>query len=147
MKKYLMEFMQRGLVACGFGPLVLAVLYLVLQGQGIVQMLSVNEVCMGIFSLFTLAFVAGGMNVVYQIERLPMMAAISIHGGVLYASYLAAFLLNGWLDWGVTPMLVFTGIFAVGYIAIWAVIYTVIRSRTRQLNEMLTQNRQSEDGM
>ena len=147
MKKYIVDFLHRGLVACGFGPLVLAVFYLILQGQDVVQTLSVNEVCVGIVSLSALAFVAGGMNAVYQIERLPLMAAISIHGGVLYVSYLVTYLLNGWLEWGVTPVLVFTGIFVLGYLVIWAVIYSVIRNRTKQLNEMLKKNQQSESGM
>lgn len=147
MKKYIVDFLHRGLVACGFGPLVLAVFYLILQGQGVVQTLSVNEVCVGIVSLSALAFVAGGMNAVYQIERLPLMAAISVHGGVLYVSYLVTYLLNGWLEWGVTPVLVFTGIFVLGYLVIWAVIYSVIRNRTKQLNEMLKKNQQSESGM
>ena len=147
MKKYIVDFLHRGLVACGFGPLVLAVFYLILQGQDVVQTLSVNEVCVGIVSLSALAFVAGGMNAVYQIERLPLMAAISVHGGVLYVSYLVTYLLNGWLEWGVTPVLVFTGIFVLGYLVIWAVIYSVIRNRTKQLNEMLKKNQQSESGM
>lgn len=147
MKKYIVDFLHRGLIACGFGPLVLAVFYLILQGQGVVQTLSINEVCVGIVSMSALAFVAGGMNAVYQIERLPLMAAISVHGGVLYVSYLVTFLLNGWLEWGVTPVLVFTGIFVLGYLVIWAVIYSVIRNRTKQLNEMLKKNQQSESGM
>ena len=88
MKNIVREFFRRGIAACGLGPVVLAVLYLILQRNGAVETLSVNEVCVGIFSLSALAFVAGGMNVVYQIEQLPLMAAISIHGVVLYVSYL-----------------------------------------------------------
>ena len=94
---------------------------------------------MGIISLSALAFIAGGMNALYQIERLPLMAAISIHGGVLYLSYLATYLLNGWLDRGITPILVFTVIFLLGYVIIWAVIYTIVRHRTNRLNEILKQ--------
>ena len=137
MKKNILEFIRRGFVACGFGPMILAVLYLILQQQGAVQTLTVNEVCLGIFSLSALAFIAGGMNVVYQIERLPLMVAISIHGCVLYISYLATYLINSWLEWGITPILVFTGIFIFGYLAIWAGIYSIIKNRTAKLNEIL----------
>ena len=137
MKQYIREFLRRGLAACGFGPLVLGVLYLILQQQGVVQTLSVNEVCLGIFTLSALAFIAGGLNVLYQMERLPLMAAVSIHGGVLYISYLATYLLNGWLEWGIAPVLVFSGIFAVGYLAIWAVIYSFIKKKTEQINAVL----------
>lgn len=137
MKKILLEFLRRGLAACGLGPIVLAIFYLILQHQGTVQNLTVNQVCTGIFSLSALAFIAGGMNVVYQIERLPLMAAITIHGSVLYFSYLATYLVNNWLEWGTAPILVFSGIFILGYLLIWAIIYSVIRRNTRRVNEAL----------
>ena len=137
MKKILLEFLRRGLAACGLGPIVLAIFYLILQHQGTVQNLTANQVCTGIFSLSALAFTAGGMNVVYQIERLPLMAAIAIHGSVLYFSYLATYLVNNWLEWGTSPILVFSGIFILGYLLIWAIIYSVIRRNTRRVNEAL----------
>ena len=143
MKRILLEFIRRGMMACGFGPLVLAAVYLILEHQGVVQVLTVRQVCLGIISLSALAFVAGGMNVVYQIERLPLMGAISIHGGVLYLGYLLTYLFNDWLEWGTVPILVFTGIFAVSYLAIWAVIYSVIKRNTAQVNELLRQKQQS----
>ena len=137
MKKHVLEFLRRGLTAWGLGPLVLAVLYLILHRQGLMQTLTVREVCTGIFSLSALAFIAGGMNVLYQMERLPLMVAILIHGAVLYVSYLITNLLNGWLEWGISPVLVFTGIFVFGYLVIWAVIYAVIKKNTAKLNAVL----------
>ena len=137
MKKIALDFLRRGLVSCGFGPLVLAVFYLILRSKAQIHTLSVEQVCMGIFSLSALAFVAGGMNVIYQLERLPLMGAISIHGSVLYLSYLATYLLNDWLEWGTWPILVFSLIFVLGYLAIWALIYSIIRKKTERLNEML----------
>lgn len=144
MKRIVPDFLRRGLAACGFGPMVLAVLYLILERQGVVQTLTVREVCVGIFSLSALAFLAGGMNVIYQLERLPLMAAIAIHGGVLYGSYLATYLVNGWLEWGSTPVLVFSGVFVLGYLVIWAVIYSVIKRNTDRINEVLKQKQQAQ---
>ena len=122
MKKNVMEFFRRGLIACGFGPLILAILYLILQRQCGLQTLTVSEVCLGIVSLSVLAFIAGGLNGIYQIEQLPLMVAILIHGGVLYISYLATYLINGWLDRGAAPILAFSIIFVLGYLLIWAII-------------------------
>lgn len=139
MKRIAPEFIRRGLTACGFGPLVLAVLYLILRQKGLIETLSVEEVCLGIFSLSALAFVAGGMNVIYQLERLPLMAAILIHGGVLYLIYLLTYLINGWLELGRAPITFFTLIFVLSYFAIWAVIYFTTTRRTKRLNEMLRQ--------
>lgn len=137
MKRHILEFLRRGVVACGFGPIVLAILYLVLHHHGVVDVLTVHEVCLGIISLFLLAFIAGGMNFIYQIEQLPLMLAILIHGSILYISYLATYLLNDWLDWGWIPILVFSAIFLLGYLGIWAVIYVVTKKKTAQVNELL----------
>ena len=82
MKKIVLEFIRRGLIACGLGPMVLGLIYLILQRQANLATLTVNQVCLGIFSLSALAFIAGGMNVIYQMERLPLLVAILIHGGV-----------------------------------------------------------------
>ena len=142
MKKIILDFLRRGLVACGFGPIVLAIFYLILQQQGAVQILTVEQVCIGIFSLTALAFMAGGMNFVYQIEQMPLMVAIFIHGSVLYISYLVTYLLNDWLEWSVTPILVFTCIFIFGYLAIWAVIYSIIKRNTDKINAMLKKKQQ-----
>ena len=79
------------------------------------------------------------MNVIYQVEQMPLMLAILIHGCVLYVSYLGTYLLNGWLEWGMTPILVFSLIFVLGYLAIWAVIYSVNKRNTAKLNEILRQ--------
>ena len=143
MRKFVLEFLRRGFVACGMGPIILAILYLILQQTAAVDTLTVNQVCIGIFSITALAFVAGGMNAIYQIERLPLMVAILIHGSVLYISYLSTYLLNDWLDWGVMPIIVFSAIFVVGYVVIWAIIYSITKKNTEKLNEMLKQKQQN----
>ena len=137
MKKFVLDFVRRGLMACGFGPIVLSVLYLILQSCGIVDLLIVNQVCLGIISLSVLAFIAGAMNAVYQLERLPLMLAILIHGVVLYISYLITYLINDWLAWGITPVLIFSLIFVVGYLAIWVIIYVSTRRNAKMLSAAL----------
>lgn len=142
MKKISLEFIRRGLIACGFGPMILAILYLVLQRHAAIDTLTVNQVCLGIFSLSALAFLAGGMNVIYQVEKLPLMVAILIHGGVLYIGYLAVYLLNGWLEQGAVPFLIFSGIFIFGYFVVWVFIYFITKRTTDRLNTLLKQNQQ-----
>lgn len=140
MKKIISEFIQRGLIACGFGPIVLAVLYLILAYNGVLESLTVKQVCTGIFSLSLLAFVAGGINVLYQIERLPLMIGVLIHGFVLYIGYLGTYLVNGWLLWSKIPIIVFSIIFVVGYLLIWAIIYAVTKNKAKKINEILEKN-------
>ena len=146
MKRFVLEFLRRGAIASGIGPIVLAIIYIILQQAANVDTLTVNQVCIGILSLTALAFIAGGMNALYQIERLPLMSAILIHGSGLYLSYLGTYLLNDWLDFGIIPIIVFSAIFVVGYIVIWAIIYSIIKRNTEKLNRMLNQKRQSEKG-
>ena len=143
MRKFVLEFLRRGFVACGMGPIFLAILYLILQQTAAVETLTVNQVCIGIFSITALAFIAGGMNAIYQIERLPLMVAILIHGSVLYISYLGTYLLNDWLVWGVMPIVVFSAFFVVGYVVIWAIICSITMRSTEKLNEMLKQKQQN----
>ena len=144
MKKNILEFIRRGVIACGIGPIVLAIFYLILRGSSGVESLSVDKVCIGIFSLTILAFIAGGMNSIYQIEKLPLMLAILIHGGVLYISYLITYLVNDWLAWGGAPILVFSAIFVVGYLTIWVVIYSIIKRNTDKINQKLKQKQEIE---
>ena len=143
MKKFVLEFVRRGFIATGLGPIVLAIVYLILKQSAAIDTLTVNQVCIGIFSLSALAFIAGGMNAIYQVERMPLMTAILIHGGTLYIGFLGTYLLNYWLDFGVIPIMVFTAIFVVGYIVIWAIIYSIIRRNTAKLNEMLRKKQQN----
>lgn len=143
MKKFMLDFLRRGAIACGFGPIILAIVYLILQKSTAIHSLTVNEVCVGIFSLTALAFIAGGMNAVYQIEQLPLMIAILIHGGVLYISYLGTYLINDWLDLGALPIIVFSAIFVAGYIVIWIIIYSITRKNIAKLNETLKKKQQA----
>ena len=143
MKRFISVFVLRGLVAMGIGPIVLAIVYSILRRAVAIDTLTVSQVCTGIFSLSALAFVAGGMNAIYQIERMPLMSAILIHGTVLYVGYLCTYLINDWLDIGMIPIIVFTAIFVVGYIVIWAIIYSMISGKTAKLNEMLKEKQRS----
>ena len=137
MKKYALDFMRRGLIALGFGPLVLAVIYFILNKFAGLETLSVDRVCTGIISISLLSFIAGAMNFVYYIERLPLMVAILIHGAALYLSYLLTYLVNGWLEQNIVAFLVFTSIFVFGFILIWLIIYVIIRNNTEKINKIL----------
>ena len=44
------------------------------------------------------------------------------------------------------PILVFTGIFLFGYLAIWAVIYAITKKDTKKVNQMLKQKQETEKG-
>lgn len=140
MKKFWKEFLFRGLICAGGGPIVLAIIYGILGATGAVAYFSPKEVCMGILTITLLAFTAAGMTAIYQMEQLPLPTMILLHGGALYIAYILTYLLNGWLLHQLTPILIFTGIFVAGYALIWLIIYAVTKSKTEQLNKRLNKN-------
>ena len=137
MKKFLSDFFLKGLIAAAFGPPVLAIVYWILGYTGAVKSFSPNEVALGILTIELLALVIGGMSAIYQQEQLPLATAILIHGGVLYAAYIVIYLINGWLQRKLMPILVFSAIFLTGYALIWAFIYLFNKQRTKKINENL----------
>ena len=138
MKQFWKEFLIRGLVSCGFGPVLLAIIYGILGASGSVQTLAPGEVCRGILSITLMAFVAGGVTAVYQFEQIPLFFAILLHGVALYLDYLIIYLINGWIAKGSAPLAVFTLVFVVGYALTWLAIYLVTRNSTKKVNRMLS---------
>ena len=137
MKEFLKGFLLRGLTAAGGGPVVLAIIYGALGKTGEVVTLTPQEVSLGILSVTLMAFIVAGLGMVFQLEELPLMTAILIHGAGLYATYILIYLLNGWLQDKLIPILVFTAIFVAGYGLIWLFIYLVNRAKTKKINALL----------
>lgn len=138
MKKYILDFIHKGFMACGFGPIIWAIVYFFLEKNGVVEVLEARKAVVEIVTVTLLAFIAGGINIVYHIEQLPLMAAISAHGIVLYLDYTIIYLFNGWLGSGMKPFLVFTVCFFVGYAIVWAILYFVMTRNANRLNQKLS---------
>ncbi len=134
MKEFIKEFFKRGFVAAAGGPVVLAIIYAILGAKGIITVLSVKEVCMGILTVTLLAFIVAGSGAVYKVERLPVLAAATIQGILLYADYLLIYLLNGWLKSQAVPVIIFTCCFVLGYLIIWLIVYNVTKKTTDKIN-------------
>lgn len=137
MKKYICEFLKRGLTFSVGGPVILAIVYGILGASGATESLSPAEVCKGILTVSLMAFIAAGITVVYSIEKLPLFSAVLLHGIVLYADYILIYLVNGWLKSQLLPILIFTGIFLVGYAVIWLAIYFATKASANSLNRKL----------
>ncbi len=139
MKKYIIEFIKRGLMAAGFGPIVVSIVYLILGKTGVVSYFTPEEVALGMISSAILAFTVGGISMIYTVERLPVFTSALIHGLTLYTVYILVYLINGWLESQLVTVAVFTGVFFVGYGIIWLIIYTSVRNSAKKLNSRLNQ--------
>lgn len=131
------NFVLRGLIAAGFGPLILAIVYYCLHQAGIITNLSVNEVAWGIISTLLLAFVQGGAGAVFGIEKLSMKKATAIDFALIYFTLLTVYLLNGWMTPNWVVIGIFTLVFIIGYFIIWAIIYQSIKKSIKRINAKL----------
>ncbi|MDD6061712.1 MAG: DUF3021 domain-containing protein [Oscillospiraceae bacterium] len=129
--KHIKDFMMRGLMASVGGPVILALVYRSLPAQT----LRVQEVCLGILTSALMAFIAGGISVLYDLEKLPLLAATFLHAAVLFADYILIYLLNGWIK--PAQILLFTGIFFGGYFAVWLLVWQIIRMRVKRINRRM----------
>lgn len=137
MKKHISQFFLRGLIAAGFGPVVLAIVYGILGATGVAESFSATEVTKGILSITLMAFIAGGINSIYQIEQLPLPTAIIIHAAVLYLDYLILYLFNDWIPRNGAAIGIFSLIFFAGFALVWFIIYLCIRNKTEKINKKL----------
>ena len=136
MNKYLKEFLKRGLMFGGFGPIVLGIIYfLVSLGNEVV--LSGSEVLIAIVSIYLLAFIQAGSTVFTLIENWSIFKSLSIHVGTLYLAYLSCYLVNSWIPFNWIVVLVFTAIFVLTFLIIWFTVYFIVKSTTKELNEKL----------
>ena len=129
------DFFKRGLLAAWGGPVILAIVWAVLKSSEVVEMLTVDQVVLGIISTTVMAFIAAGVSVVYQIESLPKAFAGLIQAAVLYIDYLGIYLLNGWIP--LNRVWIFTIIFFAGFIIIWLAIYVPIKLKVNKINRNL----------
>ena len=135
--KYYKNFVLRGLVAMGFGPIILAIVYGILFLSGVAGVIYVDKMVLEVLTITALAFFAGGITIVYQIEELTLSKAITAHGIILYLCYAVVYLTNNWLEEGTIPFIVFTVIFVVGYALVWLIIYLITKNKIDKINKNL----------
>ena len=131
------EFFKIGAMVAGSGPLIMVIVYSCLRAAGVVQMVSVSEMTLGVISSLVLAFIAGGISVIWRIEKLPLMWASFIHASILFLDYVLIYLINGWMPFEALSIAIFAGSFVVGYFLIWSSVYCGIRANIKKMNAKL----------
>ena len=134
MNKYMKEFLHRGLMFGGFGPIVAGVIYAVVEktapdfSLGGIQMLVV------IISTYMIAFVQAGASVFNHIERWPIAKTLFCHFGLIYLVYVVGYIVNAWIPFELSAVGIFTAIFAVVYVIVWLTVYLIVKSAEKKLN-------------
>ena len=137
MNRHLKNFLRRGLVFAGFGPIILGIIYFILSHTVAGFSLSGGEVFLGVISTYLLAFVHAGASVFNQIEEWSLGKSLFCHLGSLYLAYSICYLLNRWIPFHVTAFLIFTAAFVVGYFAVWLAVFLIVRATSKRLNQNL----------
>lgn len=139
MKKHIIDFVKRGALFSVGGPIVYAIVTLILCRCGVIESLSGESVVAGIFSSAVLAFIAAGISVVYDIEKLNLFFATLIHAVTIYCDYLIIYLLNGWSVSveNIYSILIFSAIFVLVYIITWMSVYFYIRRSVNHMNQKI----------
>lgn len=137
MNKYLKEFLHRGLIFGGFGPIVLGIIFFILSKTLDNFYVSGGQILLGIVSTYILAFVQAGATVFNQIEHWSVPKSVFFHFTSLYLIYTLCYLVNSWIpfEWGVIA--IFTAIFAVLFFVIWITVYLTVRSTSKKLNSSI----------
>ena len=140
MKHFIKEFLHRGALFCGLGPVIMAVVYIFLSAYGVVETVAVGTLIREIFTSTLMAFIAAGISAVYTVDKLALPLAGLIQGSVLLLDYLLIYLLNGWLKPELPVIAIFIAIFIAVFAAIWFIIYKVNQRQIARLNKKLANN-------
>jgi len=137
MNKYLKEFLHRGMMFGGFGPIVAGIIYLVISCTTEGFSLGSLEVFTAIVSTYLLAFIHAGVSVFNQIEDWPLARSLLCHLSTLYVAYMGCYLINSWIPFDFKVILVFTLSFIVLYFVIWFIVVAAIKQTQNKLNSKL----------
>ncbi len=137
MNIYLKNFIHRGLIFGGFGPIILSIIYAITSKTSAGITFSGTDVALAIISTYLLAFVHAGASVFNQIEHWSVPKSILFHMSTLYLAYIFSYLVNTWIPFSLQFILIFTGIFVAIYIVVWVTVVTCIKITQKKLNRKL----------
>ncbi len=136
---YVKKFFFQGFISGGFGPIIYAIVMVSLGLSGIIETISYQELTLGILTSYLLAFIAGGVGIIYSIEKLPLIYATLIHAVVLYLDYILIYILNGWIASQWQAILIWTASYIGIYIIVWLIVYFSIKAQANKINRKLGQ--------
>lgn len=139
MNKYVKEFIKRGLLFSGLGPLVAGIVYLILELSKVEIRLSGLDVFLAIIATYIIAFVQAGSSVFEQIESWSSIKSIFFHMTSIYVVYLGGYLINRWIPFDYLVIIIFTSVYVVTFLVIWLFIYFITKRTSDKMNKKLIQ--------
>lgn len=121
----------------GFGPIVMGIVYWIIEMCGVDINLSGLEMLISIISVSLVAFVHAGSSVFHQIEHWAPIKAAFAQLSSLYVVYIFAYLVNSWLPLKWEAILIFTIIIILSYFIIWLIIHIITKNTLKKLNDTI----------
>jgi len=137
MNRYLKEFLHRGLMFGGFGPIVMGIIYYILSLTVSGFSIGGGNILVAIISTYFLAFLQAGASVFNQIEEWPLPKSLFCHFATVYLAYTLCYLINTWIPFEGAVLLIFTLIFIVVYFVVWIAVFLSIKAVSKRLNAKL----------
>ena len=137
MNKYLKEFLHRGLMFGGFGPMIAGIVFAILGATLDDFHIDGWQILLAITSTYLLAFVQAGVSVFNRIEHWALSKTLACHFLTLYLSYSITYVVNTWIPFEPMVLVIFTAIFAVTYAVIWITVYLIVKATAKRFNKNL----------
>ena len=137
MNKYVKNFLQRGFAFGGFGPVILGIIYAIIEKTTPDFSITGTEICFGIISTYILAFVQAGVTVFNQIEHWSLPKSLFFHFISLFAAYSLCYVANSWIPFEPKVLLIFSLIFIAVYFAVWITVFICTKVLSKKLNKKL----------
>ncbi|MBE6584666.1 MAG: DUF3021 domain-containing protein [Ruminococcaceae bacterium] len=137
MNKYLKEFLHRGLMFGGFGPIIAGIVFAILGATLEDFHIDGWQILLAIVSIYILAFVQAGASVFNQVEHWGVARSLLCHFVTVYLAYSLCYVANSWIPFEPMVLVIFTAIFVVAYFVIWITVYLAVRATEKKLNKNL----------
>ncbi|MBR3617653.1 MAG: DUF3021 domain-containing protein [Acholeplasmatales bacterium] len=140
MNKYVKEFLKRGLIFSGFGPIIAGIVYMCIESSGIDLNLTAGTVFLAIITTYIIAFVQAGISVFNQIDTWSKAKSLFFQITSIYIVYMGGYLINNWIPFKIEVIIIFTSVYIATYLAIWLTVYLITKNMTKKLNDKLNSN-------
>ena len=137
MNRYVKEFLIRGLMFSGFGPIIVGIVYLSLEASGVDLKLNAINIFLAILSTYIIAFVQAGSSIFNQIEEWPKVKSLFFQMTSIYVVYIGGYLINNWIPFKFEVIIIFTCVYISVFLSIWLSAYFINKKITKKLNEKL----------
>lgn len=137
MNLYVKEFLKRGLIFSGLGPVTAGIVYLCIENSGVDLKLTGFNVFLAIITTYIIAFVQAGSSVFNQIDSWSKAKSLLLQMTSIYVVYMGGYLINNWIPFKIEVIIIFTCIFVALYLSIWLTVYFINKNVSKKLNAKL----------